>query len=170
LALGYGSGRGGIRTDLAAGPLTFGQAYDTFPFDNRITRVTLTGAQLARVIGAQLPQWIDGRRGLPGVAGLRIAISCSGAQTDVLLTYESGIRAEPHEALTVAMASNTVGRFAATALPGEPEIAAAEVPILVRDAVAGWLLEQNGPIAPAAFAGRWQLPPEGAGCTAPGQP
>ncbi len=170
VALGYGSGRGGLRTDLPAGPLTFGHAYDAFPFDNRITRVTLTGAQLARLISAQLPQWIDGRRGLPGVAGLRIAIGCTGAQTDVLLTYESGMRVEPHEALIVAMASNTVGRFAATALPGEPEIAAAEVPILVRDAVAGWLLEQSGSIAPADFAGRWQLPPEGAGCVAPRQP
>ena len=42
------------------------------------------------------------------------------------------------------MASNTVGRFAATALDGEPEIAAAELPVLVRDAVAGWLLERGG--------------------------
>ncbi len=47
LALGYGCGRGGIRADLPAGPLTFGHAYDAFPFDNRITRVALTGAQLA---------------------------------------------------------------------------------------------------------------------------
>ncbi len=47
-ALGYGSGRGGLRADLPKGPLTFGHAYDAFPFDNRITRVALTGAQLKR--------------------------------------------------------------------------------------------------------------------------
>ena len=85
-ALGYGSGRGGLRADLPTGPLTFGHAYDAFPFDNRITRVALTGAQLTRVLAAQLPFWIDGRRGLPGLAGIRLALSCDGTQARVRLT------------------------------------------------------------------------------------
>ncbi len=80
------------------------------------------------------------------------------------LVRESGRDVEPDEPLIVAMASNTVGRFAATALAGEPEIAAAELPVLVRDAVAGWLLERGGHLAPADFAGRWQLPRHGASC------
>jgi 5'-nucleotidase len=144
VALGYGSGRGGLRADLPSGPLTFGHVYDAFPFDNRITRVTLTGAQLTRVIGAQLPLWVDARRGLPGLAGLRATIACAGAQSEVRLVHESGDAVDPGEPLVVAMASNTVGRFAATALPGEPEIAAAELPVLARDAVAGWLLDRGG--------------------------
>lgn len=167
VALGYGAGRGGLRADLPSGPLTFGHAYDAFPFDNRITRVTLTGAQLERLIGAQLPQWIDGRRGFPGLAGLRVTIGCADARTQVRLARESGNPVEPGEPLVVAVASATVGRFAAAALEGEPEIGSAELPILVRDAVAGWLLERDGRIAPADFAGRWQLPPQGAACGAP---
>jgi 5'-nucleotidase len=163
-ALGYGSGRGGLRADFPQGPLTFGHTYDAFPFDNRITRVALTGAQLKRLIGAQLPQWVDGRRGLPGLAGLRVTIDCIGVEANARLVRESGRDVEPDEPLIVAMASNTVGRFAATALAGEPEIAAAELPVLVRDAVAGWLLERGGHLAPADFAGRWQLPPQGASC------
>ncbi len=163
-ALGYGSGRGGLRADFPQGPLTFGHAYDAFPFDNRITRVALTGAQLKRLIGAQLPQWVDGRRGLPGLAGLRVTVDCTGGEAAVRLVRESGREVEPDEPLIVAMASNTVGRFAATALAGEPEIAAAELPVLVRDAVAGWLLERGGRLAPADFAGRWKLPPQGASC------
>jgi 5'-nucleotidase len=166
-ALGYGSGRGGLRADLPSGPLTFGHAYDVFPFDNRITRVALTGAQLERLIGAQLPQWIDARRGLPGLAGLRVTIGCNGAQTTVLVTRESGKRVAPDEPLVVAVASNTVGRFAATALAGEPEVAAVELPILVRDAVAGWLLKRDGPLAPQDFAGRWQVPTPGGSCGDP---
>jgi 5'-nucleotidase len=165
VGLGYGSGRGGLRADLPGGPLTFGQAYDAFPFDNRITRVALTGAQLARVLEAQMPVWIDGRRGLPGLAGLRVTVACTGGQTQVRLMRASGAAVAPGERLVVAVASNTVGRFAATSLPGEPEIAAAELPILVRDAVAGWLLEHGGHIAPADFAGRWQLPPPEARCS-----
>ena len=38
VAIGYGAGRGGIRADLPAGPLTFGAVYDAFPFDNRVMR------------------------------------------------------------------------------------------------------------------------------------
>jgi len=161
VALSYGAGRGGLRADLAEGPLTFGQAYDAFPFDNRITRVALTAVQLERVIDAQLPLWVDGRRGLPGVAGLRVTITCTDAEAKAHLEHESGARIDADEPLVVAMASNTVGRFTATALTGEPEIAAAELPVLARDAFAGWLLERGGHVAPADFAGRWRLPPSG---------
>jgi 5'-nucleotidase len=165
LGLGCGSGRGGIRADLPSGPLTFGHAYDTFPFDNRITRIELTGAQLTRVIAAQLPLWIDGRRGLPGLAGIRVAVSCDGARQYVRLTRASGRDVMPDEPLVVAMASNTVGRFAATALDGERAIASAEIPVLVRDAVAGWLLAHGGRIAAGDFVAppRWQLPAAGCG-------
>jgi 5'-nucleotidase len=165
VALSYGAGRGGLRADLAEGPLAFGQAYDAFPFDNRITRVALTAAQLERAIEAQLPLWLDGRRGLPGVAGLRVTIACTDAQAQARLVRESGAVVAGDEPLVVALAANTVGRFAATARAGEPEIASAELPVLVRDAFAGWLLERGGHIAPADFAGRWRLPP--ASCPEP---
>jgi 2',3'-cyclic-nucleotide 2'-phosphodiesterase (5'-nucleotidase family) len=159
-ALGYGSGRGGIRTDLPAGALTFGHAYDTFPFDNRITRVALTGAQLERVLTAQLPFWIDGRRGLPGLAGIRVALACDSGQARVRVTRAEGAPVRPDERLVVAMASNTVGRFAATALDGEPEIASSEIPVLVRDALAAWLLAHGGHITADGFVAerRWEIP------------
>jgi 5'-nucleotidase len=158
-ALSYGSGRGGLRADLPSGLLSFGDAYDAFPFDNRITRVVLTGAQLERLISAELPRWIEGRRGLPGLAGLRVAVECAGAQAQVRVTHDGKRALAPDEPVVLAMASTTVGRFAATALADEPAIAAAEVPVLVRDAVASWLLERGGRIAASDFTGRWQLPP-----------
>ena len=165
IALSYGSGRGGIRSELPSGALTFGHAYDTFPFDNRITRVALTGAQLERVVAAQLPFWIDGRRGLPGLAGLRVTVSCDGAQSRVRLTHESGAALKPNEELVVAMASNTVGRFTATALAGEPAIATVELPVLVRDALAAWLHAHGGHLDAADFGAqpRWELPVTGCG-------
>lgn len=159
-ALGYGSGRGGIRADLPAGPIVFGHAYDTFPFDNRITRVALTGAQLARMLAAQLPFWVDGRRGLPGLAGIRVVVSCDGEVPVVTVQRAAGGEVQAGERLVVAMASNTVGRFAATALDGEPPVEAAEIPVLVRDAVAGWLLARGGHIGSADFSDipRWEWP------------
>jgi len=97
-----------------------------------------------------------------------VTIACAGSQPDVRLLHASGDAVEAGERLVVAVASNTVGRFAATADSGEPEIVAAELPVLVRDAVAGWLLERGGHIAPADFMGRWQLPPAESGCLSPG--
>jgi 2',3'-cyclic-nucleotide 2'-phosphodiesterase (5'-nucleotidase family) len=167
VALGYGSGRGGLRADLPQGGLTFGDAYDAFPFDNRITRVRLTGAQLERVVNAQLPQWLEGRRGLPGIAGLRIALDCEEPERGPTLRHESGRTLDPGEPLIVALASSTVGRFAAAALPGEPAVEATELPILVRDAVAAWLLGR-GRLAADSFDGRWRLAPAGAACLAAG--
>ena len=50
----------GLRADLPEGPLTFGRLYDVFPFDNRIARITLSGAELGRWVADEIRQ---GRRG-----------------------------------------------------------------------------------------------------------
>jgi len=41
---------GGIRTELAAGPVTVGEVFEIMPFDNRIVRVRLTGAQVKEAL------------------------------------------------------------------------------------------------------------------------
>jgi 5'-nucleotidase len=168
-ALSYGPGRGGLRADLAEGALTFGAAYDTFPFDNRVLRVTVTGAQLERVLADQLPQLIDGRRGLFGVSGIRVAVTCEGTEPHVLITRDTGEPVAPSERLTLAVASYSAGRAAWAAVENEAAVTATELPLLVRDAVAAWLW-QRGRIGAADFAGRWQLPPEGPSCQAAVQP
>jgi 5'-nucleotidase len=167
-ALSYGPGRGGLRADLPSGALTFGHAYDTFPFDNRVLRVTLTGAQLERVLADQLPQLVDGRRGLFGISGIRAAVACDGAAPRVRVTRDTGAAVAADERLTLAVAAYSAGRAAWAAVEGETAVTATELPVLVRNAVAGWLW-QRGALAAAEFAGRWQLPAEGASCgSAPG--
>jgi hypothetical protein len=47
--------------------------YDVFPFDNRIVRVTLSGADLSRWIANEIRQ---GRRGALGIAGIDVTASC----------------------------------------------------------------------------------------------
>jgi len=165
-ALSYGPGRGGLRADLPSGELTFGAAYDTFPFDNRVQRVTVTGAQLQRVLADQLPQLVDGRRGLFGISGIRAAVACDGAEPHVAVTRDTGERIAPDERLTLAVASYSAGRAAWAAVENEPAVTTTELPLLVRDAVAAWLW-QHGRIRAADFAGRWQLPAEGPSCRAP---
>ena len=46
---------GRLWADLPDGPITFGQLYDVFPFDNRLVRVTLSGAELARWVASRDP-------------------------------------------------------------------------------------------------------------------
>jgi 2',3'-cyclic-nucleotide 2'-phosphodiesterase (5'-nucleotidase family) len=62
---------GRLWADLAGGPLTFGQLYNVFPFDNRIARVSLTGADLSRWLANEI-----GRRGTVGISGVEAHASC----------------------------------------------------------------------------------------------
>jgi 5'-nucleotidase len=74
-ALSYGAGPGGLRADLAAGPLTLGAFYDLFPFDNRLVTLSLRGADLRALLRDHLqrPRW---RARALGVSGLRLDIGC----------------------------------------------------------------------------------------------
>jgi 5'-nucleotidase len=45
---------GGIRTDIAAGPVTFAEAFTVQPFGNSLVTMTLTGAQIERVLEQQV--------------------------------------------------------------------------------------------------------------------
>ena len=60
-----------------------------------LLRVTVTGAQLERVLADQLPQLVDGRRGLFGVSGIRVAVTCDGAEPRVRVTRDTGKGVEP---------------------------------------------------------------------------
>jgi 5'-nucleotidase len=46
---------GGLRTDIAAGPITRGEILTLHPFGNRLVTMTLTGAQLRAVLEEQWP-------------------------------------------------------------------------------------------------------------------
>ncbi|HXH40577.1 MAG TPA: bifunctional metallophosphatase/5'-nucleotidase, partial [Thermoanaerobaculia bacterium] len=59
---------GGIRTDLPAGPLVYGNMFDVSPFDNFPAIVTMTGAQVRQTL--QIAS-IGGGRGILQTSGLR---------------------------------------------------------------------------------------------------
>lgn len=63
----------GLWADLPEGPVTFGRLYDVFPFDNRIARITLSGAELGRWLAGEIRQ---GRRGWLGISGVDVRASC----------------------------------------------------------------------------------------------
>jgi 2',3'-cyclic-nucleotide 2'-phosphodiesterase (5'-nucleotidase family) len=63
----------GLWADLPEGSVTFGRLYDVFPFDNRIARITLSGAELGRWLAGEIGQ---GRRGWLGISGVDVRASC----------------------------------------------------------------------------------------------
>jgi 5'-nucleotidase len=75
---------GGLRADLAAGPLTYGSLYDALPFENRLARLTMTGKMLRDALQRNLTS----KSGILSVAGARVEGRCAGGKLalDVFLT------------------------------------------------------------------------------------
>jgi 2',3'-cyclic-nucleotide 2'-phosphodiesterase (5'-nucleotidase family) len=67
---------GGIRADLPAGPVSYGALFDVQPFQNRLVRVTLSGAELREV----LEHALAGGRPQVHVSGLQVWYSPTRAQ------------------------------------------------------------------------------------------
>jgi 5'-nucleotidase len=160
-AVSYGSGPGGLRADLLAGPLLVGALYDVFPFDNRVVRVTLTGAQLRTILTDQLRR----RRGrVTGLSGLRAEVSCVRDEIDVHVVRDSGRAIGSTERIVIATPEYVAGR--ALGAPASPTAAAGAVPPptdrpLVRDVVAHWLKSRASPLRQEQFfdaaSPRWRF-------------
>ena len=89
---------GGLRADLPAGELTYGDLYESMPFDNRFATVKLTGAQLAKVIEHNLTV----SSGVFSISGVRVNARCTGDRLVVSFTREkSGKKVGPREKLTL---------------------------------------------------------------------
>ncbi|MGE3704981.1 MAG: bifunctional UDP-sugar hydrolase/5'-nucleotidase [Vicinamibacterales bacterium] len=151
--------RGGLRTDLPDGPLTFGRLYDVFPFDNRLVTLSMTGADLSRVFADEIRR---NRRGALGISGVRVDADCSAGDLHVALYRDSGEPIRPDERLTVAtmdsLASGSI--FAVFSTPADFRVP--EHAPLVREAVEDWLRQRGGRLDADQFVDpdhrRWNLP------------
>lgn len=79
---------GGLRAELPAGRLTFGQLYRALPFDNRLSILTLTGAELL----ALFEEGFSGSFGVPQLSGieLEVATSCRPRERIVTARLSNG--------------------------------------------------------------------------------
>ena len=88
---------GGIRTDINAGPITFGEAFSVQPFGNILVTMTMTGAQIDAVLEQQftggngilqIPASLTYTRHPASAAPDRVRnIMINGAPLDVLASY-----------------------------------------------------------------------------------
>ncbi|MCW3000984.1 MAG: 5-Nucleotidase-like protein [Conexibacter sp.] len=94
---------GGIRADLAAGPLTYADLFAVQPFDNGLVRMTLTGAQLKAVLEQQFRD--TGGDKILQVSGIRETYDRTRAAGDRLsaLTLADGSAVDPAGTYTVAV-------------------------------------------------------------------
>lgn len=148
-AVSYASGPGGLRADVAAGPVTLGAVYDVYPFDNLVVRRTLTGAQLRQLLTAQFRRARFGGRAL-GVSGLRVRVECRDGGYQVDAARASGQAIADDDTLVVAMSDF----LAARATPVAPDAAAphaGEPPVQMRDVVMRWLRARGGALAAGHF-------------------
>jgi hypothetical protein len=107
----------GLRADLLDGPITFGRLYDVFPFDNRIVRITLTGAELRAWLAGEIR---EGRRGMLGISGVGVRASCraDGLHVDLLRTAGRPIHDEDRLLAVTIGAPTLSGSLASPARVG----------------------------------------------------
>ena len=129
----------GLRTDLAAGPLTFGGLYSTFPFDNRIARNTLTATELSGWLAREIEQ---GRRSGLGISGVGVRISSCASDAVHVDLLRNGQRIDDEQRLLVV----TIGgpTLSGNVASGDPlRGGPAENSPVVREVVADWLRQRG---------------------------
>ena len=88
---------GGLRADVAAGPVTYGHVYNAIPFENRVAEVELTGRQLLDLLSLGL----SGEHGVLQVSGVRIEAvrpgvkPCEGRPRIERATLDDGREVDP---------------------------------------------------------------------------
>ena len=159
-ALGNG---GSLRIDLPAGPLTYGQLYELYPFDNRLVTLSMTGEQLTRIVTFNLQRPLGISAEMLPIAGFSVDATCAAGKLDVTLTRRSGARIRPDERLTVVTSDfvadggdgvvNPAGPMTRHSIDGEP---------LLRESVVAWLRKHGGRFNESQFIApqnrRWHLP------------
>jgi 5'-nucleotidase len=125
----------GLRADLLEGPVTVGRLYDVFPFDNRVARIALSGAELGRWVAGEIRQ---GRRGSLGLSGVDVRASCRADGLHVDLFRGAGPIRDDDRLLAVTIGAPTPSGSLASPAPlgGVGPIGNAPV---VREVVEDWL-------------------------------
>lgn len=157
---------GGIRASFDEGPLTYGELYETFPFDNRFATVRLTVAQVEEILRFHL-QRDDGAL---CIAGLLVEARCNGEDLEVTLRDRRGRPLREDRILTIATSDYLATTPVFAGLPEGAVVLEESEPI--REALAAAIRRRAGDLDPARFYDaqrpRFALPnPRPVRCPAP---
>ncbi|MBI3262380.1 MAG: bifunctional metallophosphatase/5'-nucleotidase [Acidobacteria bacterium] len=134
---------GGLRTDLPAGELIYGQLYEATPFDNQLVAIRLTGRQLRAVVTANL----KASGSFLSVSGVSVKARCDeGARAlTVSLMRPDGRSIADDEMLTVVTSDFlATGGDGFLAPAGKFATAPGSEGVILRDAMAAELTKRGG--------------------------
>jgi len=136
---------GGLRADIGAGPITFGEVFEAQPFDNTLVTVELTGAQIYDM----LEEGITGDHGVIQVSGLQFTFDYDAPVGSRIIgdviDLSTGLAIDP--SATYYVATNDF-----MAAGGDDYLTLASAPqvnsyVLVRDLVVDWV-KAHSPFTP----------------------
>jgi 5'-nucleotidase len=136
---------GGLRADLPAGPLTYGELYEAMPFDNRFAVVDLKGSHLRKLVSSNL------QRGgaILSWGGLTAKARCRGGKLELEVKVGAKSVGENTSYKLVTsdfLASGGDGLIGRLKLPeGSVKIGN----VIIREAVADLLRKTKGTVDPA---------------------
>jgi 5'-nucleotidase len=151
---------GGLRTDLPAGPLTFGAVFEVMPFDNRLVAFHLSGAELRTVLRTQVSR----NAALVGMSGVHARVTCEQGVVNVAMVRLNGAPIADNERLLVATSDFLATGGDAIFVPVTPPDGFALVHDigLVRDVVVDALRKRGGTLREDHLVDpanpRWVLP------------
>jgi 5'-nucleotidase len=91
---------GGLRADIPAGELTYGQVYEVLPFDNNVAMLTLNGDELLRLLRTAY----GNRRGVLQISGIKVQLTrCRGLNRLRSATLDNGTPILPDRMYRVAL-------------------------------------------------------------------
>jgi len=136
---------GGLRTDIDAGEITFGEVYEALPFDNTLVVVELDGNEVRQV----LEEGITGDHGVVQVSGLRFTFDYDAPVGSRIIgdvvDLSTGLPLDPGTTYYVAVNDfMAVGGDDYDTLAANPQV---NTYVLVRDIVVDWV-KANSPFAP----------------------
>jgi 2',3'-cyclic-nucleotide 2'-phosphodiesterase (5'-nucleotidase family) len=139
---------GGLRQDLPAGELTFGDVYKLSPFENRLVILSLSGAELRQIIAEQVH-----RRLRIGFSGMRVAVACNSIDMSVIMHFADGREISDHDSVTVAVNDYIAlggDDILTSVIPEGGYIIDDSLP-LTRDVFIDWLGDKGGSINAGDF-------------------
>jgi 2',3'-cyclic-nucleotide 2'-phosphodiesterase (5'-nucleotidase family) len=139
---------GGLRQNLPAGELTFGDVYQLSPFENRLVILSLSGADLRQIIAEQVH-----RRMRIGFSGMRVAVACNSADMSVAMHFTDGREISDSDSVTVAVNDYIAlgGDDILTSIIPEGGYAIDNSLPLTRDVFVDWLGDKGGSINASDF-------------------
>ncbi len=157
---------GGLRADLAAGELKYGDVFEVLPFDNTVATVTLTGTQLSTLFKTVY----GARKGVFQVSGARLRLArCKGP--DRLLEFvldPTGKPPRPTQTYRVVMpdflarGGDGLGPFLESLPPGAIDLGEAREDNF-RDVIVNRFVARKAPVV-APKPGRIVIEKAGADC------